>query len=176
MATREIELASGFSHETVFRVLKRLVEKNQLKTRKIGRTNVYELVRNELTYQVYVSFVTKKMLDFKKKNLLVYRRLCEFLNEINPDGAAVLFGSYAKGTQTKSSDIDLLCATNKKNAKNAARAFRIKYNINIHLITVRLSDFRNIRKDNPAFWKDLIEYGIVLDGLDHFFKEAYAND
>ncbi|MBI3190231.1 nucleotidyltransferase domain-containing protein [archaeon] len=176
MTSREIELKSGFSHETVFRLLKGIVKKRHLKMRKIGKTNVYEFVKDELTYQIYVSFITKKRLNFKEKHLLIYKRLYEFLNEIKLDGTAILFGSYSKGTQTKNSDVDLLCATNRKNVKNIIRTFRTKYNMNIHVVAVKLSDFKNIRKDNPAFWKDLIEYGIVLDGLDYFFKEVYAND
>ena len=42
--------------------------------------------------------------------------------------------------------------------------------------SVKMLDFKNIKTDNPAFWNDLIEYGIVLDGLDYFFKEVYKNE
>ncbi|MBI5392922.1 hypothetical protein HZA96_03555 [Candidatus Woesearchaeota archaeon] len=38
------------------------------------------------------------------------------------------------------------------------------------------SDFNNIKKDNLQFWEDLIEYGIVLDESDLFFKKMYLND
>lgn len=54
--------------------------------------------------------------------------------------------------------------------------YKTKYNLNIQLLAVRLSDFKNIKKDNLAFFGDLIEYGIVLDGLGYFFREAYLND
>ena len=85
----------------------------------------------------------------------------------------MIFGSYAKGTQTEKSDVDILCVSAKGDVTNAVRVFRTKYNINIQAVTLDISDFRNIKKDNPTFWNDLIEYGIVLDGLDLFFKEAY---
>ena len=138
---------------------------------------VYELVKDrDLIYQVFVSYMTKKRLDFKEKHLLLYKRLYEFINEVNPEGPAVIFGSFAKGTQTKKSDLDLLCVTNNKSVQNIVQTFKTKYNINIQPVVVKPSDFKNIKKDNPVFWADLMEFGIVLDGLDLFFKEAYIND
>ena len=177
LTSKEIEGRSGFSHETTFRMLKVLVGKKYLVEKKIGKTNVYEMVKDrDLMYQVFVGYMANKRLDFKEKHLLLYKRLYEFINELNLEDSAVIFGSYAKGMQTKNSDIDLLCVTNKKNIQDAVQIFKTKYNINMQPVVVKISDFRNIKKDNPQFWMDLIEYGIVLDGLDLFFKEAYLND
>jgi len=177
LTSKEIETKSGLSHETTFRLLKGLVEKKLLIEKKIGKTNVYELVKDrDMIFQVFVSYMTKRKLDFKEKNLLLYKRLYEFLDQLNLEGSAVIFGSYAKGTETKNSDVDLLCVTNKKDFQNIARIFKTKYNINIQPVIIKISDFKNIKKDNPPFWIDLIEYGIVLDGLDIYFKEAYLND
>ncbi len=173
---KEIETISGFSHETTFRLLKGLVKKGHLKEKKVGKTNVYAFIKNDLTYQVFVHHVTKKRLKFKEKHILIYKRLYEFLNETQFDGIAMVFGSYAKGTESKNSDIDLLCVTNRKNVRETAQAFKTRYNLNIQVVMVKISDFKNIKTDNPAFWQDLIEYGIVLDGLDYFFKEVYRND
>ncbi len=177
LTSKEIEAKSGFSHETTFRILKGLARNKYLVETKIGKTNVYELLKDrDLIHQVFVSYMTKKRLDFKEKHLLLYKRLYEFLNRLNLEGSAVIFGSYAKGTQTKNSDIDLLCVMNKKNIQSTVKIFRTKYNINIQPVVVRINDFKNIKKDNLQFWMDLIEYGIVLDGLDLFLKEVYLND
>ena len=177
LTTKEIEGRSGFSHETTFRMLKVLVGKKYLVEKKIGKTNVYDMVKDrDLMYQVFVGYMANKRLDFKEKHLLLYKRLYEFINELNLEDSAVIFGSYAKGMQTKNSDIDLLCVTNKKDIQNIVQIFRTKYNINIQPVVVKISDFKNIKKDNLQFWMDLIEYGMVLDGLDLFFKEAYLND
>src|SRR3989344_6742649 len=177
LTSKEIETKSGLSHETTFRLLKGLVKKKLLIEKKIGKTNVYELVKDrDMIFQVFVSYMTKRKLDFKEKNLLLYKRLYEFLDQLNLEGSAVIFGSYAKGTETKNSDVDLLCVTNKKDFQNIARIFKTKYNINIQPVIIKISNFKNIKKDNPPFWIDLIEYGIVLDGLDIYFKEAYLND
>lgn len=175
---KDIEVKSGFSHETTFRLLKGLVEKKQLREKKVGKTNVYEFIRDEFTYQVFVHYTSKRRLEFKEKHLLLYKRLYEFLKELQLEdfGIAIVFGSFAKGTETKNSDIDLLCITNKKNVREIAQTFKTKYNLNIQAVVVKISDFKNMKIDNHTFWNDLIEYGIVLDGLDYFFKEVYRND
>ena len=177
LTSKQIEEKSGYSHESTFRILKGLAEKKCLVEKKVGKTNVYEFAKDrDLRYQVFVNYTTKKRLDFKQKYLLLYKRLYEFINEVNPEGPVILFGSFAKGMETKASDVDILCVTNKKNIQEITQVFKTKYNINIQPVVVKTADFKNIKKDNPQFWSDLVEYGIVLDGLDLYFKEVYVND
>lgn len=173
---KEIEVKSGLSHETTFRLLKNLTKEKRLLEKKVGKTNVYEFIKDDLTYQIFVHYITKKRLKFKERHFLIHNRLYEFLNEIHLEGIAIVFGSFAKETETKNSDIDLLCVTNKKNIREIAQTFKTKYNLNIQVVVVKIADFKNMKIDNPTFWNDLIEYGIVLDGLDYFFKEVYKND
>jgi len=175
--SKQIEEKSGYSHESTFRILKGLVDKKCLIEKKVGKTNVYEFVKDrDIIYQGFTSYMTKKRLDFKQKHQLLYKRLYEFLNEVNPEGPAVIFGSFAKGTETKNSDVDILIVRNKNDIQNKVQVFKTQYNTNLQPVIVKTSDFKNIKKDNPQFWSDLIEYGVVLDGLDLFFKEAYLND
>jgi len=175
-SSKEVEIKSKFSHETTFRLLKSLVEKKQLKVKKVGKTNVYEFLKNDLTYQVFIHHVTKRKLNFKERYPLIYKRLNEFLSDARLDGISIIFGSYAKGSETKNSDIDLLCVTNQKNIREISQTFKTKYNLNIQIVVVKNSDFKNIKKDNPEFWNDLIDYGLILSGFDSYFKEVYKND
>jgi len=172
--SKQIEIATGLSHEPTFRILKSLVKNKYLKKKKVGKTNVYELIFTDETYLVYTYFMTKKISQFKQKSSLLYKRLKEFINSIKAN-SVVLFGSYAKGTETKVSDIDILVVSNEKNIEKIASTFKTKYNISIKPVIVKAEDFKNIKKDNPTFYNDLIKFGIVLDGLEFFFKEVYKN-
>ncbi len=178
LSAKEIESKTGFSHDKTFRTLQNLVKKKFLSKKQIGGTNIFdfEKTNRDLTYLVFVQYMTNRRMAFKAKHSLLYRRLYEFLNEVNPEGPAVVFGSYAKGTQTEKSDVDILIATKNKNARRIAQTYKTKYRINIQPVAVSPSDFKNIKRDNLTFWNDLIEFGIVLDGLDWFFKEVYADD
>ena len=179
LTSKQIEDKSGYSHESTFRILKGLVKKKCLIEKKIGKTNVYKFVNErDLIYQVFINYKFKKRDEFKQKNSLTYKRVNEFVQDLKPENLSVfiIFGSFAKGTETKNSDLDILCITNKKEVREIAQTFKTKYNLNMQPVIVKTSDFKNIKKDNPQFWSDLMEYGIVLEGLELFFKEAYLND
>lgn len=172
--SKQIEIATRLSHESTFRILKSLVKNKYLKKKKIGKTNVYEFIFTDETYLVYTYFVTKKISKFKENHLLLYKRLKEFADSIKTN-SVILFGSYAKGSETEKSDIDILVVSNEKNIEKIARTFKTKYNISIKSVIIKTEHFKNIKKDNLIFYNDLVKFGIVLDGLDIFFKEVYKN-
>lgn len=172
--SKQIEIATGLSHEPTFRILKSLVKSKYLKERKVGKTNVYRFVFSDDTYLVYTYFTTKKINKFREKHSLLYKRLKEFINLIKAN-SVILFGSYAKGTETKESDTDILVVSNEKNIEGIASTFKTKYNLAIKPVIVKVEDFENIQKENPTFYNDLIEFGIVLDGSEFFFKKVYKN-
>jgi hypothetical protein len=118
--------------------------------------------------------MAKRINRFKEKCKLLYKRLKEFVDLLDAR-SVILFGSYAKGTETKKSDIDIIVVSGQDKAEKLALTFKTKYSIKISPVVIKLSDFKNIKKDNEAFYKDLVRFGIVLDGLDFFFKEVYKH-
>lgn len=174
-ASREIEVSTGLSHEPVFRILKELVKNRHLKERKVGKTNVYEFVLTDDAFLIYNYFMAKRMEKFRSKHGLLYKRLREFAASLKAD-SVILFGSYSKGREIKDSDIDILVVSDEKGIENKAMAFRTKYSLLIKPITVKNEDFDNIRKDNPAFYEDIVEFGIILEGIEFFFKRIYQNE
>ena len=172
--SKEIEISTGLSHEPIFRILKSLVKDKYLKERKIGKTNIYEFRLTDYSYFVYTYFITQKINKFKHKHMLLYKRLKEFANSAKAN-SVILFGSYAKGIETKDSDIDILIISKEKNVDNIISIFRTKYNISIRPIIIMPDDFKNIKIDNKPFYEDLMEFGIILEGIEFFFKEVYQN-
>jgi predicted nucleotidyltransferase len=172
--SKSIEESVKLSHEPVFRTLKSLVKNGYLKVRKVGKTNVYKFVFNEDSYLVYTYYMTKKLKSFKSSHSLLFKRIKEFA-ELTECESIILFGSYAKGEETKRSDIDVLCVGCSKDVEKIALSFKTKYNINISPVAVRKNSFKKIKTDNPAFYKDLIRFGIVFKGLEFFFREVYES-
>lgn len=171
-SAKDIEIAVKLSHEPVFRTLKLLAEKGHLKLRKAGRTNLYSFVLAEDSYLVFTYHMTKRMQSFKNSNSLLFKRIQEF-SGLSKCESVILFGSYAKGEQARLSDVDLLCVGCPQDVEKIARAFRTKYNISISPIAMKRDDFRKIRDENPAFYREMISFGIVLLGLEFFFREVY---
>ncbi len=170
---KEIEQATAFSHEPVFRALKILVGKGHLKLRKVGKSNVYRFLLTDDDLLVYTHFMQKRLHLFKKNHPIIFQRLKEFVVQTDAR-AIVLFGSYAKSSQVKASDIDLLVVSENNDAEKRAAAFRTAYNITLHPTVIRPADFKNIQTDNPAFHESLVAYGLVFSGLDFFFREIYG--
>jgi len=73
--SREIEIATGLSHEPAFRTLKSLAKNKYLKESKVGKTNVYGFVFTDDSYFVYTYFMTKKTASFIAQAI---KRVCKF--------------------------------------------------------------------------------------------------
>jgi predicted nucleotidyltransferase len=172
--SKEIEKSTNLSHEPVFRLLKHLTKDKYLLKKKVGKTNVYAPLLNDISHLAFTYFVTEQTIKFQENNSLLYKRLIEFVESIDCINVT-LFGSYAKGTERKGSDIDLLVVSDKKGIENIAKTFKTKYNLTINPVVISPDDFKNIKKDNPTFYSDLIKFGIILYGIDFFFKEVYKN-
>ncbi len=93
----------------------------------------------------------------------------------------VLFGSYSKGTETKQSDLDLLCiptmpVSNKREIEIFIASLKHKYGMNISSIIIQIYEFQKIKKENPELWRDLKQNGIVFKGEDYFYSFMYKDE
>jgi len=170
--SKQIEEHSKYSHERVFMTLKKLVKERYLEERKVGKTNIYDFVFTDESYLIFAYYMTSRIEQFKKRHSLLYKRLLEFVGSIKAN-SVILFGSYAKGTETEESDVDLLCVSNGKGIERVANTFKTKYDMSIRPVVVKPSDFKNIKKDNETFYKDMVEFGVVISGIEFFFNEVY---
>lgn len=88
----------------------------------------------------------------------------------------VLFGSYAKGTETKSSDIDLLIICEKKDKNNLIQreigALETMYDFKINQIVVNSKIFKNmiINKAELNVGKEALDNHVILYGAEIFWK------
>lgn len=175
LTTREIEGEVKYSHGTVFESLKELVDDDYLEEKKVGKTNVYRPVLGEESLLIFNFYMHERKEGFKERSPLLYKRLKEFSRR-SEARCVILFGSYAKGEETEKSDVDVLCVSDEDGAEKLASAFEKKYNIQIRPVVVRSDDFKNIKEENETFYEDLRRYGIVIDGIEYFFKEVYKDE
>jgi len=171
-ALKEIQERSGYSYERVYSALKSLKQKGLVSRRKVGKTLVYTiLASSDIAYLAFTYHMIFKKEQFAKKFPNVRGVLDEFLTKASLQ-MAVLFGSYAKGEARGGSDVDLLCVDG-EDAEEIALSLRHKYNVKITPVLVKKGDFKNIREENPEFWRDLVEFGIVLKGQEIFYELVY---
>ena len=106
---------------------------------------------------------------------MISRLIEEFISEIH---SVVLFGSYAKGTAAKQSDIDLLFIISDLRNKNLREAieresvsYQYSHNIRISPLITNIEEFKKMLKSRElTVGKEVKEYGISLYGHEIFWR------
>ncbi len=142
-----------------------LLEKNNLlKITKIGNSKICEFNYN-FNNQIYEAEYMRRMDLFKNKNfLIIHNRLAE----LNFVFITLLFGSHAKGTETKHSDIDILTiGGDEKEIKATLSLLPDK----IHLTTISYKDFINMAKSREfTVVSEAIKNNIILIGIGEYYR------
>ncbi len=155
---REIANKYKLNQKSVANALIRLEKGNILKYKTEGKNKYYFL--NEFNPYikeiVQISEVEKKY-EFLKKNKVIEKLIREI--EGQKSKIIILFGSYAKGTATKNSDLDLYVVGDFDKG-NLEKDYRIK-------IQVVKSNEEKFDSRNPLI-KEILENHIVLKGIEEF--------
>ena len=139
---------------TVFRTLKNLEKEKVVDFRREGKNKIYYL--KETTEAETYLFITEHYKYLKlMQNPYIRRKILE-LKKIFKDELIVLFGSYAKGLETKHSDIDIYIETNKK-------ILEIPENIQIK---------RGKLDKNNALTKEIIHDHVIIQGVERFYQAS----
>ncbi|MBU0962282.1 MAG: nucleotidyltransferase domain-containing protein [Nanoarchaeota archaeon] len=99
----------------------------------------------------------------------------KFISEIQ---SIVLFGSYAKGTATKKSDIDLLFVVNglknkvlRESIERECASYQYSHNIKVSPIITDIEELKKMLKAKELnVGKEIREYGISLYGHEMFWR------
>ncbi len=156
------------NYRTVFEDVKRLEEEGVLRLLKVGSANLcsYTYIFNEKTVKLER---WRRDLLLKNKNVRV---LYDRLNEIkNPLFVAVIFGSHAKGSVGKQSDIDLCIITDsaeiQKNVENIVRTIALP----VHLLCFSVKEFVSMLKTtDDTVGKEITKRNIILKGIEPLYE------
>jgi len=160
---RELAKKHKLNQKTVANTLKKLEQEDILKYKVEGKNKYYFLNEfNTLIKEVIQIIEIEKKADFIKS----HKSLNGLFRQIESKckGVIVLFGSYAKGTENKESDIDLL-VFEKANLTDIEKSFGKKLN------TVRTSK-EKFDKNSP-FVREVLKNHIILKGVEEFVNLAW---
>tara|TARA_Y100000310_G_scaffold194628_1_gene194623 strand:+ start:1748 stop:2389 length:642 start_codon:yes stop_codon:yes gene_type:complete len=173
---REIARRLDFNHRTVLLVLQKLEEKNVLNSKLIGRNKVYSLnTDNVVTREYITSAEIARKVDLLDREFLFKKLVQEILLDVEylP---VVLFGSYAKGNETKQSDIDIIIFmdqsfyTRQKEKKIQKRilAFASKYRKKIQIQKGSRSDFEKGLREKDPLVMEIVKDHVILNNYQFF--------
>jgi len=169
----EILRDTKLTSNTTLKHLKNLVENNLITSiKKIGNTFYRINKKNPEIYAIFSFF------DYKRFNELPSERkraIIEFLDKLKMKPLiSLIFGSTAKGTFGKESDIDILLIYNKKESKN------YKLNKDIEAVTgIRIQTFiidfnyfkEQVLKQEDKVIAHAVKTGFIISGHDKFYRE-----
>lgn len=165
LSGRQVGELSQLSHRGAIQALESLVELGAVRQRRVGAAYQYSLSRGNMAVETIIAPSLKaeaSMLDDLKRNITAQFR-----------GKAVsltLYGSLARGTGKRGSDIDVLAVVRderkKKELEDKAAAgipfFRERYNAVLSLHCYTLIELRS--KKNLPMLKSVIQEGLLLSG------------
>ena len=167
---REVEKLLKISPRTAQLILEDLEDKGIIESKTRGKIKSYKLKINELSKR-YLTFVEQyKSISFMKKNLLVkevIEKICPFI-----DGIGIIFGSYAKGTSNKESDLDIFVAGayEMRGIKKVSRNLGIEISVKCY----PLKTFeKNINQD--ILLKEVLKNHVVFINTELFIQKVLKN-
>jgi predicted nucleotidyltransferase len=131
------------------------LQKENLILKTTEKNNIFYKANKENLFFKHVKISYN--LKFLEKNNLI-----ELILDKLPASSVVLYGSFARGENTKDSDIDILVISQKKENISLELLKKIKKEVNIQIFTQ--SEWIKQESTNKAFYIDVITDGIVLYG------------
>ncbi len=167
---REVEKLLKISPRTAQLILEDLENKGILESKIKGKIRAYTLKRNALS-QKYIIFAEQyKAIAFLEKNLIIK----EVIEKISPSikGIGIIFGSYAKGTANKESDLDIFVAGECSNEE--IKKVSKTYGIEISVKRYPLKTFeRNFAND--ILLKEILKNHTVFLNSEQFIRMVLKN-
>ncbi|MBI2576024.1 ArsR family transcriptional regulator [Candidatus Woesearchaeota archaeon] len=126
---REVEKLLKISPRTAQLILEDLENKGIIESKVRGKIKSYKLRMNEISNRYLIFAEQYKAIALLGKNLLAK----EAIEKISPfiNGIGIIFGSYARGTSTPESDLDIFVAGGykKEDIKKVSRNLGIEISI-----------------------------------------------
>ena len=163
---REIARELYMNQKTVANVLSRLESENILRSRTEGRNRLYKLNLLNPTLIHTLSIVEEEKAALFRMESGLGR---EFIDKVVEGKSAlvVIFGSYAKGTQKKDSDLDVLVLSPfKVNLKEVQKFYGIKASIKEYT----QEEFTDALAGGDYLIKEVLRNHIILQGTHLFVK------
>lgn len=168
---REVNRALKISPRTAQLVLEDLEDKGVLKSTVRGKIKSYVLRKDGFNLYYITLAEAYKAAIFLEKNILVKEVIEKVLPFIN--GIGLIFGSYAKGDETKESDLDIFLAGSGESKK--IREISKTYGIEINLVTYPLEKFKGlIGKD--ILINEVLENHIAISNIDKFVSLVFESE
>ena len=170
---KTIQKRAGYSYERMHHYLKSLADRKIIVEGRKGNALVYSInTDNWYAKLAHYHYSSLKAIKFFRE----HTKIKLGIGQIPQDKIDILivFGSYSKGTQKSSSDIDVMIVTHyKKNIESSIRNIKNMYGLDLQAVIMKREEFGKIRNENKVLWESLVKDGIIIKGSDLLYYYAY---
>jgi len=164
---RKLSKLREINYKSAYNSIMALEKQGLAKLERIGNTTLCSFNQkfNPLVFSVEYERREKILKDKNIKGIFTR------LKEIKIPYIAILFGSYAKGTANKHSDIDILFITQDEGKENEIKGILRLIPLNIHLTIVSYKDFIIMAKNKEfSVVSESIKKNIILIGIEEYYR------
>ncbi len=171
----QIANAIGGTYSHVYKNIGELVEAGVLNRVKKGNTSLCTLNMENDRTRLMLALVSQETRDeySKNKKLIsnLINNLIESLKSKTDLRMAALFGSHAKGTERKNSDVDLLIISDKEDiVHREISTLEMKYGKNVNPVIATEEMFvKMLKEDRQNVAKEVLLDGIIFFGFEKYW-------
>jgi len=167
---REIARQIKADYRITHTAAQRLIGEKILQAKKVGKSSLCSLNQSYYGVEIYEAENERKQQILKNKNIQQLYK--EIMAKIETSFfVLILFGSYAKNKQTKTSDVDLLFISNEENAEDKISDTLSLLPLKTHVLVFTEEEFirmKDSKKSNVV--QEAIENNIILYGIEMYYK------
>ncbi|HLC55225.1 MAG TPA: nucleotidyltransferase domain-containing protein [Candidatus Nanoarchaeia archaeon] len=167
---REVQRLLKMSPRTAQLILNDWEKKAVLESKRRGKIRTYALKSSTIARDCIIFVEEYKKILFVQKHPMIQ----EIITKIIPciAGIGVIFGSYARGTEKKDSDLDIFIAGTYN--KNEIKKISERYGIEVSIKSYPIKIFEETINEDILL-KEVIANHIVFCNIDGFVRAALKN-
>lgn len=170
LTIREISQKIKSDYRITYLASQELIKKNILNVDKFGNSSVCSLNDKNFNLEIY------KAEDERRIELLKNKDLNQILKEVmskieSSEFIILLFGSYAKKSQKKHSDIDLMFISNDKNFEERIETIFSLLPLKTHFFVFTEEEFKKMKDSKkPNVTTEAIKNNVILYGIENYYR------
>lgn len=164
LSIRQLSMKRKINYKSAYENIKKLEKEGVILAKRKGNITLCSF-NNAFNDSVF-------LVEYKRRDELLknkdFKELCRRLGKVDSQFVLLLFGSYARGTSTRSSDIDLLLISDDpKPIENEADLMPLK----IHITSITYKNFKQMLKSREdSVVSEAIKNNVILFGTEDFYR------
>lgn len=157
---------SKLDYKNVYNTVKQLENEGLISLERFG--NAFNCILNQKTHHtIFEAEYERRKILLQDKNFQILHKK---LNSLEFSFIALIFGSYAKGTSLKSSDIDLLMISEENREKEIERIISL-IPLDIHFVFFTYEEFLSMARSREfTVVSEAIKQNIILVGIEDYYR------